>query len=176
MTFYTNRNYIKLIFECITGVMIFLGLLKAVMTLLYIRPRQFACSHSIAYSLMRLKLVRITDVITFLGIYVGCFTFIALTITFNCSTALFCISMFFLLFRTTGFAFTQSSFFHMTMNIKFRKGFCFFANTASFCYNWFRHNRFLNKRFCLEPTAAHTAIGLFYNTNYQRNVKSYFYF
>ena len=62
--------------------------------------------------------------------------------------------------RTTRFAYIPMFVFKP---IKIRNGFNMIAVRTCFCYNRLRHNRFLNKRFCLEPVARYPlAVGLSY--------------
>jgi len=60
--------------------------------------------------------------------------------------------------------------FSATIFVKFRNWFGLLASIASFGYDWFRHGFLLQRKSCLEPVAAQTAIGSFYcNPSIQNN-------
>ena len=60
MALFTNRNYVKPMFWCITKiVMIFLGLIGTIIALQTIRSRKFTISDSVSYSTSALDFFRV---------------------------------------------------------------------------------------------------------------------
>lgn len=75
---------------------------------------------------------------------------------------IFTLSKYFICVIATRFTLVFMSVFGRFAFIEISKWFNLFAFRAGFCYDCFRHIRFSNKRLCLGPCAAHTAIGSFY--------------
>ena len=173
MTFNTNRKYIKR-FRVI-WMMIFLCLRWTITAFQGIRSRQFTISYNYMYGTSCSALFRMSKTITFsssfaffiLSVtffsYFALFCFFITKITFTArNLPFFCLLIFLSIFRPTYYTYRPMVVFISCTFVKLRNWFELLARTASFGYDCFRHNRFLNKRFCLEPVAAHTAVGSTY--------------
>lgn len=159
MTFTTKRNYIEPVFRCIAGMMI-LFCLFAARTLQSIGVRQFAHSYSIIHRILSFCFFGVSFPVILLAISICGFAFIGFLIFLSSCFELLGLSIKLPLMIFTNFATTSMSIWSGTILGKFRKCFNFFAIGTGFCLNWFRHLLFLNKSLCLEPTMAHTTVGL----------------
>lgn len=149
-----NRNNFKSILWSITGMMIVLCLGRAVMTLQRISWWQSFISNSITHNLscfviFRTKLAKV---------FLGTFAFYAILIAAVSGFPLFALSIFLLAI----FAIMPMPTFSASIFVKIGNRFVFFANMAGFRYDCFRHYFLLDRKFCLEPVAAHTAVGSLY--------------
>lgn len=187
MTFYTNRNYIKLMLGRIAVPMvIFLCFFGAIMALQGIRMGQFTASDrnhnrlGCFYSFGAILLVTFLNKFTifalsisFLGDFIfSCFTI--LTISFIvCQFAFFCLLIFIAISQMTYFASFLVAIVVSGHFVKFIDRFGLFASSAGFGYDLVRHCFSPNqKSLCLGPVAAHTAVGSLYCISHFRQVNN----
>lgn len=201
MTFDTYRNNVKPMLSSISFVMmVFLGLLWAVMTLEGICLRYFSCLHGIAYCIMSLIPIRMIVAIPFLCVFMlNCFSIFRLTLPvfFGLPVSLVGPFMPCLAFWTVGISFFNNlavgrfsirfmaylaiagmTIFFRSILVKFRQRLVFFAMGTWFWYSWFSHNQFLNNWLCFEPLQTQYLCGSAYNIgNYlscqHKNRKNY---
>lgn len=178
MTRNTHRNNFKPVFRCVTlVVMILLCWFWAVMALQRRRFGYFASQDYIIYSVSGPNLIWMSVIETLFC----CFAFLTLFVTFFCSFALFALMInslvefvfFSLLIRSSAnFTTTFKSIFMGYIVMKFRNWFDCLAFRTLFCLNCLRHGLFpFQKGSCLEPIAAHTAVGSLYCMPETINVK-----
>ena len=86
-------------------------------------------------------------------------TFFALIVSFLTFFIFFSFAIVKCILFLTFFAPILITIFTKRMFIKLRNGFSALAFGASFVYDWFRHGFLLQRKSCLEPVAAQTAIG-----------------
>lgn len=177
MAFNTNRNHIEPMLWGITGMMILLGGLWAIMTKFSIGTRQFAGSNSVIYGIISFSLFRMSNAETF----ITSFPFFALMIAL-------CSCLAFFRFKVTNYAFTVYFFATFclmvlplarpTINlksiifypvfVKFRSWFDFLAFRATFRYDFGSHNQLLRSWLRLELVARYA---LAVSSSYYRGVK-----
>lgn len=146
MTRNTYRNNIKPILRGIAFMMMVLFcLFGTVMARQSIRSGQFAISNSVAYSISSFSPTGM------------CFIYFS-----SASFTFFCFSKFLAKMISTRFAVMLITIPTCISFEKLRNRFGFLAMKTSFRYDCLKHNRFSNKRLCLEPVAAQTAVGSFY--------------
>ena len=173
----TNRNNIKPMLRLIVGVMILFCLCGTIIALQSINSGQFASLYSITHCTFSFFSIGILQVVMFMGsnlnsyalfalfilFLIGFELFTFLLITFLSSFAVFCLLVFFAIFQPANFAIISIAVFIIGLLVKFRKKFCFFANSASFRYDLLSHFRLLNRRLWLEPIARYAlAVGSSY--------------
>jgi len=155
MTRNTNWNNIKVMFRFITFIMmIVLCLSKTIVASQRFGMGQFFVSNSVIHGLSCLVIFRMKSTKAFLGNS----AFYAILIAIMGGLSIFALSVFLL----ANFTIMSMSTFSASVYVKFRYWFGIFANIASFRYDCFRHYFLLYRKFCLEPVAAHTAVGSFY--------------
>lgn len=167
MTFYTYRQNIKPIFFSISLVMVVMLSLFTAKALKIIGPRQFTSSNGIINShdcfhiSWKLASIFINSTPTCRFAYFALhiissviFAFFTLIITASRfktnSFALFGLTILLAIFQMAIFTLIFVATFVIKTFVEFRKRFCFFANTAGFCYDELSHLRFLSKRNRLE--------------------------
>ena len=175
MTFYASRYNIEpMCFGISFMVMVFLCLVRAIITRQVFRHNEFTSCNSTTYSTScfdsfgiagsGMNFTSSTCSFVFFALvvaFLSYFTFFTLLIAPSASLSFLCLTVFFDLFQPAYFATTSISIFALFVFVKFRQWLEFFALGTYFRYDGFRHNCFLNKQFCLEPITAHTVIGLF---------------
>ena len=180
MTFFTSRNYIKIMFRRITKIMmVLLCRFGTIMTEQKFGRNQFTSNNSVMNNVACFPPFGMLNVIAFFILSLSYFAFFGLSITFLCgltfsasiitiisfsvySSALFCLAIFFYAFQVANFTRTYISILIVCLFVKFRNWFDLLAFSTLFCLNCFSHSLFLCKRLRLEPIAAHTAVGLLY--------------
>ena len=157
-------------------VMVLLCLFWAVCTFIRRGFLHFTSTDCIIYSILRFNKIWITR----FEFFSYRFILLALSVTLMCSFAIFTFKIQFLIVFLINFTFFGLSVFLIHNNsarftvalktiisssifVKFRNCFELLALSTSFCFNCFRHGLFLLKKgSCLEPVAAHTAVGSLY--------------
>ncbi len=182
MAFCTNRKNIKFMLRFVAQIMmIFIRWLKTEVALKRFGFRQltntggvFNCipcsySHWESFSIFFYicTMIYLTN-ITFLVVGLVCLYFFCLLANPSKFYASFCFGIFQRVLTVAYFAGAFKAICPVFIFAKISKKFSFFAFSASFCYSWFRHGFFLTKKLCLEPVAAHTAVGSLYRQGYQR--------
>ena len=187
MTRLTNSNNFQAVCFGVTRMVIFLCVLPATARE-FIWPRQSARMNGVPYSgfstdhvsmilsvtlaaqtsflafVVFLKTLLaffrfVVDIIYFLPKF---FTSLCLAVSLHCRFAFFGLRISFLLFPNTRYTYILMPIYYSRVARKFRQRFNSLAFSASFCLNWFRHFRFLNRRTCLGPLARTTlALGPF---------------
>ena len=160
MTSFTNWDNIKLVFTFVSFMMvIFLCYCKAKITHQRFRRNKFSYSDGVFDRIFCFNLFWMAGFVLFFIFSSLLFAFIRLFISFSptliCFFARFCAIRFSVIFSPALFATIIS-------RAKLRKWLNFFALRTSFCYDLLRHGFFLVKKLCLEPVAAHTAVGSSY--------------
>lgn len=165
MTFLTYRYNIKPMLLGIAFVMMILFCLcGAVMALQRIGAGQSSGFDGMVYLVRWFIPFGMLDAKTFLDNSSGGFAFFALGISLIYIFPFFALSINPLIYVLAYSAIASKAIFCRAIFVKFRKRFNLFAFPTSFCYDLLRHNRFLNKRLCLEPVARYAlAVGLFYD-------------
>jgi len=155
MTSNTKLNYVKVVGRIITSwMMVMLGLIVAVRTFLFRYFWQKSLFDSRANNSHGIGFFAVSC-----DIFPSCdFTFFAL-VKFQIYQAATLFSSWRLLPFNYPYAFTvftgrHKTAFSVAAYVKFRNWFNCLAFGTAFCFNWFRHFRFLNKRSCLEPVAS----------------------
>lgn len=172
MAFYTNRYNIKPMFGFVAFVMmILLCLYGTIMANQEFGRNQFANHNGITHSTSSFDSFGMVGTKTNFTFPTCYFAFFCLVVSFSrnltfycffitkftsamCCFALFCLVIFLIAFRLADFAITLIAVFLAAVFVEFRQWLGFFAFGTSFRYDGFRHNRFLYKRFCLEPIAG----------------------
>lgn len=167
MTRNTDSNYIKPVF--IVGMVVFFCLFST-SALKSVGAYHFAVFYSVSYFAAGFVFYYIYLFMQF-SIKFGCvFAFITLVIFFVSEKmrllTFFSLRVFFCSNTLAYPAKILMAILCRSIFIEIRKGLNCFAITTFLGYDWFRHNRFLNKRLCLEPVARYTlAVGSSYYNN-----------
>ncbi len=180
MTYYTDRNNVKMVFFLITKIMVIVFcLMLAKKTFehgnsLYLNISDCITNCSIGTNLFLMRIVKLT--ISSTCCLFAFFCFIPLLIAFIISySSFFCLPIFLLCIGFTKFTLKKISIFCGFAFRKVQNWFILLAGTASFYYDWFRHSFFLTKKLCLEPLQGRSLCGsscsITNQTIYKRKIK-----
>lgn len=180
MTIFTNRDYVKPMLRCITGMMVFFCLLWAIMALQSIGARHFASSNGVVHGISSFQLFWMMGIkaffadfsiiftlfsfpVTNLASPVSNFAFLCLPILPTVHFTVFCLSVFFPIVQKTDFTMRFVSILFSAIFVKFGQWLGFLAFRTSFCYDLLRHDFLLTRKLCLEPNTRPVLVsGSFY--------------
>jgi len=173
MTFSTNRNDIESMLRRIAmPMMILFCLCGTVMALQGIWTAKFTRFYSVIYSVYCFTAFRMNFMVIFIATILVDLSFLTFPVTFTASPlflclvitkisplmnsfAFFCFTIFFAFLQEADSAIIPISIVAVCTFVKFRDWFCFFAGSASFKYDGFRHFCFSYKQRCSEPATSH---------------------